>query len=73
MARPAKKTVYERIEEKVQAIKETEALLVKLNEELQALNSEKDDLEMHQLLELMKANGLTIDKAAELLQSKNHK
>lgn len=73
MARTAKKNVYERIEEKKQAIKETEDLLVKLNEELKVLFSEKDDLEMHQLLELMKANGLTIDKAAELLQSINNK
>lgn len=70
MARPAKKTVYERIEEKVQAIKETEELLVKLNEELQALNSEKDKEEMEKLFSLMKANGLTIDKAIELLQVK---
>ena len=73
MARPAKKTVYERIEEKQKTIKETEELLVRLNEELKTLNSEKDDLEMHQLFGLMKSNGLTIDKATELLQASNGK
>ena len=67
MARPNKKNVYERIDEKKMRIKETEELLAKLNEELQELYSEKDDLEMHQLLELVKANGLSIDKALSLL------
>lgn len=67
MARPIKKNVYDRIDEKKMRIKETEELLAKLNEELQELYSEKDDLEMHQLLELVKANGLSIDKAMSLL------
>lgn len=69
MARPSKKTVYERIEEQKNKILETEDLLKTLREELQELYVEKDDLEMHQLLDMMKANGLTIDKAAVLLQS----
>lgn len=73
MARTPKKNIYEKIEEQKNKIKETEELLVKLNDELKALNSEKDDLEMHQLFELMKSNGLTIDRATELLQSSNKK
>ena len=40
MARPAKKTVYERIEDKINTIKETEELLVNLNKELQELYCE---------------------------------
>ena len=67
MARPNKKNVYERINGQRDRIKETEELLVKLNEELQVLYAEKDDLEMRQLLDMMKSNGLTIDKAISLL------
>lgn len=63
MARTSKKSVYERIEDQKAKIKETEELLVTLNEELQTLNLEKDDLEMRQLLEAMKSKGLTIDEA----------
>ena len=70
MARPKTKTVYERIEEKLNVIKETEELLVKLNDELKDLYTEKDELEMRQLLEQMKENGLTIDKALQLLKNK---
>lgn len=69
MARPTKKTVYIRIEEKIQEIRETEELLANLNKELQELYSEKDKLEMEQLLSAMKENGLSIDKAMALLQS----
>lgn len=68
MARPNKKSVYERIEDKLQNIKETEELLVQLNNELQDLYGEKDDLEMHQLLDMMKSKGLTINEAAKLFQ-----
>ena len=57
MARKSK-SVYERIEEKLQDIKQAEELLATLNEELQTLNLEKDDLEMRQLLEAMKSKGL---------------
>lgn len=67
MARPNKKTVYERITEQQNKIHETEELLSKLNEELQELYKEKDNLEMVQLLNTMKTNGLTIDKAMKLL------
>lgn len=71
MARPKTKTVYERIEEQQIKIKETEELLKNLNEELQALYLERDKEEAEKLFSLMKANGLTIDKAVELLSNIN--
>ena len=69
MARPNRKSVYERIEDKLQNIKETEELLVQLNNELQELYSEKDDLEMRQLLEAMKSKGLNINEALAKFES----
>lgn len=64
MARKSKSvSVYERIEDKKQTIKETEELLTVLNEELETLNLEKDDLEMKQLLDAMKSKDLTINEA----------
>lgn len=68
MARKSKSvSVYERIEEKENQIKETEELLAKLNEEVQVLYDERDDEEAKLLFIRMKDNGLTIDKALELL------
>ena len=63
MARTSKKSVYERIEEKLQTIKETEELLAQLNDELQELYTERDSLQMSQLFEAMKTKGLDIDEA----------
>ena len=63
MARPKTKTVYERIEEKLNVIKETEELLVKLNEELKDLYVEKDELEMRLLIAKVKENGIDIETA----------
>lgn len=57
------KSVYERIEEKKQNIKDAETVLAQLNDELQELFAEKDDLEMRQLLEAMKSKGLNINEA----------
>ena len=71
MARVSKKSVYERIEEKLQNIKETEELLATQREELQTLYLEKDDLEMRQLLEMMKSKGLTIDQALAKFESES--
>lgn len=69
MARKSKsKSVYERIENQLQLIKETEELLVQHNNELQELYNEKDDLEMRLLLDMMKSKGLTINEAAKLFQ-----
>ena len=66
------KSVYERITEKEQEILETKELLERLNDELSVLNEEKDDLEMHQLFELMRSKGLSINEAVELFQSSNY-
>ena len=69
MARPSRKSVYERIEDKLQSIKETEELLVQLNNELQELYTERDNLQMAQLFEAMKTKGLDIEEALKLLHT----
>lgn len=69
MARPSKKSVYERIEDKKNNIKETEELLVQLNNELQELYKERDNLQMTQLFEAMKTKGLDIEEALKLLHT----
>ena len=69
MARISKKSVYERIENKKQTIKETEELLVQLNNELQELYTERDNLQMTQLFEAMKTKGLDIEEALKLLHT----
>ena len=72
MARKTKstsKSVYERIEDKLQNIKETEELLVQLNNELQELYTERDNLQMSQLFEAMKTKGLDINEALALLHT----
>lgn len=67
MARVSRKSVYERIEDKLQNIKETEKLLAQLNNELQELYTERDNLQMNQLFEAMKIKGLDINEALKLL------
>ena len=69
MARPSRKSVYERIEDKLQNIKETEELLVTLNNELQELYTERDNLQMTQLFEAMRSKGLDIEEALALLHT----
>ena len=73
MARKSKsnksKDVYERIEDKLQSIKETEELLAQLNNELQELYTERDKLQMSQLFEAMKTKGLDIEEALRLLHT----
>ena len=69
MARISKKSVYERIENKKQTIKETEELLAQLNNELQELYTERDNLQMAQLFEAMRSKGLDIEEALKLLQT----
>ena len=71
MARKSK-SVYERIEDKLQNIKREEELLAQLNIELQELYAEKDDLEMRQLLEAMKEKGLTINEALAKMADESH-
>ena len=70
MARPSRKNIYERINDKIMEIQKTEDILNKLNKELQELYSQKDKEEMEKLLAQVKESGLSIDKALELLQSK---
>ena len=73
MARPVKKDVYTRINEKKNEIKEAEETLVRLNDKLKVLLQEQDDLEMHQMLEQIRANGIDINQALELLANKKTK
>ena len=73
MARPVRKNIYERIDDQKNKIKETEKLLSELNEELQALYSERDKQEMELLFNKMRESGLTVDKAIELLQGNTNK
>ena len=70
MARQAKKNVYKRIEEQQAKIKEAEMTLAKLNDELHVLFAERDELQMHQLFDKMKSQGLDIDKALDILSGK---
>lgn len=69
MARASKKSVYERIEDKLQNIKEAEEVLAQLNNELQELYTERDNLQMTQLFEAMKTKGLDINEALRLLSN----
>jgi DNA-binding transcriptional MerR regulator len=69
MARASKKSVYERIEDKLQNIKEAEEALAQLNNELQELYTERDNLQMVQLFETMRAKGLDINEALRLLSN----
>ena len=61
------KSVYDRIANKKEEILKAEEVLATLNNELKILFLEKDDLEMKQLLEHMKANNLDISQAIDLL------
>lgn len=73
MARPVKKDVYTRINEKQNEIKKAEETLTRLNDELQELYNERDNLEMHQLLEQIRSNNIDINQALELLTNKKTK
>ena len=57
------KNIYERITEKKQEIQLAEEKLQNLTNELLKLESERDDLEMHQLLTAARAKGLNIEQA----------
>ena len=70
MARPSKKNIYDRINDKKNEILKAEEYLVKLNNELQALISEKETLEMKLLLQKVKEAGLDIEQALNKLSNK---
>lgn len=61
------KSVYERIEDIKNEIALTEEKLAELKMHLTTLNAEKDDLEMHQLFDFIRANGISLDQAKSLM------
>ena len=67
MARPSKKSIYERIESKKEEILNKEKELNELNKELQDLFSERDQEEMERLLAKVRESGLDIESALQKL------
>lgn len=67
MARPSKKSIYERIESKQAEILNKEKELNELNKELQDLFSERDQEEMERLLAKVRESGLDIESALQKL------
>lgn len=61
------KSVYERIEDTKNEIALTEEKLAGLKMHLTTLNAEKDDLEMHQLFDFIRVNGISLDQAKSLM------
>ena len=62
-----RKSVYERIEDAQNKITAKEQELAQLNMVLRNLEAERDDLEMHQLFELVKKNNINFEKAKSML------
>ena len=67
MARPSKKSIYERIESKKDEILNKEKELSELNKELEDLFSERDQEEMERLLAKVRESGLDIESALQKL------
>lgn len=67
MASRKSKTVYERIYEIKEEIMLTENKLAELNNNLEQLNHERDNLEMHQLFDFIRSNGITLEQAKALM------
>ena len=65
------KSVYKRIDDKKEKIKQTEELLVQLNNELQTLYDERDSFEMKSLFDAMKEKGLNIEEALNQINNCN--
>ena len=61
------KTVYERIEETKNKIAAKEVELQQLKNNLQDLELERDNLEMHQLFNLIKNKGISFEQAKSIL------
>lgn len=61
------KSIYTRIEEKQQQIKETEAALAILHDELHQLEAERDEEEMRRIFEAVKDKGLTVEETIAIL------
>ena len=73
MARTAKKDVYSRIADKKDEIRQAEETLCKLNEDLKLLLREQDELEMAQMLNAIREQGIDINEALKLLSNPNNK
>ena len=73
MARVSRKSIYERIEDQKNKIKEAEDQLAKLNEELKELYKEQDELEMTRMLEAIRNQGIDIETALSKLTNANSK
>ena len=73
MARPSKKDVYVRINDKKEEIRQAEEQLAKLNEELKELLKEQDELEMSRMLEAIRNQGIDIETALSKLTNINSK
>lgn len=67
MARPSKKNVYERIEDKKKEIQQAEDVLARLNNELQDLYKEQDQEEMLRMLDAIRSQGIDIETALSKL------
>ena len=61
------KTVYERIEDTKNKIEAKEQELSELRMQLKTLDEERENLEMHQLFELIKNNGIRFEQAKSIL------
>ena len=73
MARPSKKDVYVRINDKKEEIRQAEEQLTKLNEELKELLREQDELEMSRMLAAIRDQNIDIETALAKLLSQQSK
>lgn len=73
MARPSKKSVYERIEDKKKEIQQAEEILARLNQELQVLYKEQDQEEMTRMLDAIRSQGIDIETALTKLSGASTK
>ena len=73
MARPSKKDVYVRINDKKEEIRQAEDQLTKLNEELKELLREQDELEMSRMLAAIRDQNIDIETALAKLLSQQSK
>lgn len=62
------KDVYSRITEQKVQIKEAEDRLQTLNEELKALNKERDDLEMKQMFEAARERNVDVQQVINIIE-----
>lgn len=61
------KSVYERIEDTKNKIATKEQEVCELKIQLKTLEEERENLEMHQLFELIKNNGISFEQAKSIL------